>query len=662
MKPAKEEYISTKEVAALTGLDRRSVRRKCQRGDYEVRERKSRKGGIKYMIAVRSLPEEVKAAYNGKQTQGKKGGREALPAMVEWKRAAAIERLEIIKEWERYAGERGKSPGGCVEEFCKEKGGKYTRPTLYRWRRSYKEGGLTALAPDWKNVKKPLSDEVFSRGAKEFMRDFWLHPNLPSMKLAYDVMKEEARKKGWKVPSYTTAKQLLSQIPEAVKAKHRKGTKYMEDRIYPYLERDNAKLKPMQIIVADHHQLDIATRMPDGRIIFPWLTGWKDLRTNKILSWVIVSQPNGDSINISLHQMITKFGIGDWLYLDNGKDFRQKLFTGEGRKNWAWSKKKIRIELKETEWEGIYKELGYKGVIWAKPYNAKAKKIERYFKEVVNRFSVFFRSFRGRKVEERPEGLQGKIRRGDVVEFETLKRYMHQFIDIRYNGKRVHRGKGMEGRTPNQVYYEMKTQKRSIREEELVILMSKVHKPKQVRQQGVQMFSGWYWNDRVQMSHFGEKVNIRYIEDRLDRVYIFDMNWKYLGTGERRPGAEFFMESEEYRKNLRYKAALKDSIKGWEAGNLPEKRMSGISREMLLDGEEIQETEPELETRYVRTKYADLVVADEQEKEKRKKKSAAQDSLKTIYANLGTEESYNVLIEKEVANFLIEYGNQGGTK
>lgn len=654
-----ETYLTTKEVAELTGLNRRSIRRKCEKGEFVVRERKSKKGGTKYAIALSSLPEKAQEKYKSKHSKAPSRKDEALKDMPGWKRDAAFERFEILKKWEQFAKERGSGTSNCADEFCAEVlEGKCTRPTLYRWKKRMKEGGVAALAPDWKNGKKPLDDKMFSPEAKKWVHDFWLHPNCPSKKLAYDELKEQAKWEGWKVPSYTSVKQLLDAIPEPVKAKHRYGSKYMDDKIFPYLERDNTKLKPMQVIVADHHQLDIATRMPDGRIIFPWLTGWEDVRSNKILSWVIVSQPNSDSINISLYEMIDKYGIGEWLLLDNGKDFKCMLFTGDGRKNWAWAKNKIRVEINESEWEGIYKELGFKGVIWAKPRNAKAKKIERFFKEVVNRFSVYFRSFRGRKVSERPEGLQKKIKRGDVVEFEDLKEMMHHFIDTKHNAKRPHHGKGMEGRTPNQVFYSMKKTKLAVKEEELVLLMSKVHKPKQVRQQGVELLNGWYWNDRVQMDYFGEMVNIRYVEHDISKVYFFDMNWKFLEIAHRRPDADWFMESEDHRKHQRYRKHLKEAIKRWEQKNLPAARMSGIEREALLDEEEIQE--PTLEAQYIRTEYAPVVAAEANEKEKRKKQKKAQEKFTNKYAALERfDNQYNVLIEKKVANFLVEYGNMG---
>jgi hypothetical protein len=372
---------------------------------------------------------------------------------------------------------------------------------------------------------------------------------------------------------------------------------------------------------------------------------------------MIVSQPNSDSINISLYELISKFGIGEWLLLDNGKDFKCKLFTGEARKNWAWGKK-IRVELNETEWEGIYKELGFKGVIWAKPRNAKAKKIERFFKEVVNRFSVYFRSFRGRNVNERPEGLQKQIKKGDVVEFEYLKEMVHHFIDTKHNAKRPHHGKGMEGRTPNRVFYQMKKKKRAIKEEELVLLMSKVHKPKQVRQQGVELLNGWYWNEKVQMEYFGEKVNIRFVEHDISKAYFFDMNWKFIAIARRRPDADWFMETEDHRKHLRYRKHIKEGIKKWEQENLPAARMSGIERESLLAEEEI--AEPTLEAEYIRTKYGPVVAAEALEKEKKKEQKKATVNFADKYANLElVDDQYNVLLEKKVANFLIEYGNQG---
>jgi hypothetical protein len=220
-------FLSTKEVAELTGWTTRHIQRKCQVGEFSVRERKSKKGNIKYAIALSSLPQEAQAKYSSKRSKAVSAVSstvEGLSHMPEWKRKIALERFDILKQWEQYAKERGQGTSG---------------PTLYRWKKRMKKGGVAGLAPNWHNGKTPLGDKMFSPEAKKWVHDFWLHPNMPSMKLAYTELQKQAFQEGWKVPSYTSVKKLLNTIPEPVQAKHRRGSKFMNDRIYPYLERDN---------------------------------------------------------------------------------------------------------------------------------------------------------------------------------------------------------------------------------------------------------------------------------------------------------------------------------------------------------------------------------------------------------------------------------------
>ena len=64
--------------------------------------------------------------------------------------------------------------------------------------------------------------------------------------------------------------------------------------------------------------------------------------------------------------------IPDYVYQDNGRAFKSRFFNGDKNFN-------------ELGFTGIYEKLGIKPV-YATPYNAKAKVIERFFLEFQESF------------------------------------------------------------------------------------------------------------------------------------------------------------------------------------------------------------------------------------------------------------------------------------
>ena len=82
-----------------------------------------------------------------------------------------------------------------------------------------------------------------------------------------------------------------------------------------------------------------------------------------------------------------------YVYLDNGKAFRAKLFHER------WEEHDLNKEL-----GGIFPRLNI-GVRFAESYNAKAKVIERFFKTFQEQFERFITTFRGASIDDKPSVL-----------------------------------------------------------------------------------------------------------------------------------------------------------------------------------------------------------------------------------------------------------------
>ena len=77
--------------------------------------------------------------------------------------------------------------------------------------------------------------------------------------------------------------------------------------------------------------------------------------------------------------------IPEFVYQDNGRAFKSKFFNGD--KNFE-----------ELGFTGIYNKLGIKPV-YATPYNARAKVIERFFLEFQEEFEKLVPSYIGTSIE-----------------------------------------------------------------------------------------------------------------------------------------------------------------------------------------------------------------------------------------------------------------------
>lgn len=596
-------WLPVTQVVELTGLATRTIQMRCKKGIFATRTAESTKGVMRYEVALSSL--DVKYQKKYAPIRLKAASRVSLKDLKEWQREAAFKRLEWLLEWEKYAEEKQMGISLVADEFCakmrEEKGVRISKPTLYRWKKAVKNN-MADLAPKWNNGREIFGEDKFDPEAKKFARDIWLHPNRPTMKEGWFQTKKKAEANMWRIPSFGTFKRFYGAIPRPVVIKHRHGKKKFEDYAVPVIFRDyeDPNLKPMGIVVGDHHQLDVACIFPDGSTGFPWLTTWMDIKSRKNLAYVLCKKPSSDSINISFQEMSLEYGIVENVLLDNGKDYKCKIFTGEtGRID----EETINVSWDKFKFEGIYKELGVK-TIFAIPRNAKAKPIERMFLTFINGFSVHWRGFRGRNTKERPEDLNKNWKEGNLPTFEEVKQGLAGYINF-YNEDREHRGHGMNERTPNEVFFEGLKTKRAVKPEELALLCSRKGTAT-VSQNGLYLFDDWYRAPEIMFKYQGRKVRYLYNEDDISKLFVFTLEGQFIGIAEKYNRAQWNMDSDEYAKHMRWKKTVKESTNAWEDEHIPE-RMSGKEREHLILSRSPKKKEPALVAEVYETKYAQLV-------------------------------------------------------
>lgn len=521
-------WIRVEKAAELLGLSRQAVWENALAGAYgPVRYVEGRGGnaGRVLEIDLAGLPPQAQVRYF-EETYGIKRRQEApavpvLPELGERAREKVYRRLELVEAWRefKYKNSGSDLAARFVEAWnAAHPDRKISRATLYRLDREYRTGGLGGL------VDRRGGDRRSEAAGAEEITDFaallyryYLDPNQPDLAFAYALAADKAREKGLNVPSYSTAKRLVKKLPYPVLVMHREGEKAFNDKCLPYIERDYTSIKSNEWWTSDHHQFDVFVK--DGKkLVRPWVTVFMDMRSRLALGWAVSTQPSQDTVLAAFARAVRRYGVPENVYFDNGKDYRSRLF----------------VEYDEARVRGIMRELGV-APHFAKPYNAQAKPAERLFLTLEKKFGKLWQTYCGSNPDERPERLKkilaGK-EPGDVPTLAEFEAVLGDWLENVYN-MTPHRGQGMDGQAPFEVYHANLAVKRTAPESVLRIMLMKTTRPVLVRRNGVWFADRWFWNEEL-AKHQGEKVYLRYDLEEIGRVHVFSLNDEYITTAEQK--------------------------------------------------------------------------------------------------------------------------------
>lgn len=452
-----------------------------------------------------------------------------LDALPSRKKDVVFRWAGIIHDFEIYAKESGKRKRvKAMKDFClhyrimhpEDKG--FGKTTLRDKIDAFNEYGIVGLAPD--DGKGGKSFE-WCEQAKACLKQIFLNINAPPISWCIQETRREAKKNGWNLPCDKTMYRYLNQIPKSIQDFHRRGEKYHREHWIPSALRDYRSIVPGQIYVADHYQVNVAVRMPSGKVLFPWLTLFMDMRTRKIVGWCLSDCPSGETIRLAFLRAIKDCGSPQKVLQDNGRDFSGLMFTsGIG--------KRFRFRVKVEEFRGIYSCLGI-DLIAALPGNPQTKPVERLFKEFRTAIELYFPTYRGPNVQNRIDGVDSRIKSGkDIPEWEYFLECMKDCIQ-NYNQNHHHTGHGMDGRTPNEVWneYFAKNPIRRVSPESLRLLMmpSKLVK---VGRFGISAFDTFYRSEPL-MDHQGSECVYRFNPDDLSEIIVYAKDGRFLCTAQR---------------------------------------------------------------------------------------------------------------------------------
>ena len=461
----------------------------------------------------------------------------------------ALARLDLIHKWHKF---RKKSTNKLQADYdfvklhntsnthLYEILGKISRGSLHRWFAMLNgTEDYTKLLPQYKysgvnDYRTVLNDEEI----KIFM-GLLLHPNRLSIGKAIALTKYKLREQGQSfIPADITFRRYAKWFKDNNYDKWilaRDGEKVLSDKVEPYIKRDASLLEVGDILVADGHKLAFQVINPfTGKPCRATLVGFLDWKSTALVGYEIMLEENTQCIASALRNaMINLDMIPKIVYQDNGRAFKAKYFTDD--KGFS-----------ELGFQGLYSKLGIE-TVFARPYNARAKVIERFFKEFQEGFEKLLPSYIGSSINNKPAYMMRneKFHKSLHNEFiptidETIK-----MIDMWLSFKNSQPCPNALDKTIAEVLDSRKRQNIDINSLDDLMLATEV---KTIQRNGIRFLNCDYFDERLY--GFKSKVLIKYNLFDLTKIKVFTPKGEYLCTAERvtetHPMAKLLGEVKDY--------------------------------------------------------------------------------------------------------------------
>ena len=392
------DWITTKELAEIKGISERAVRKSIAKNKYVVR-----KSSKSYEILVTSLEESVRK----KVTERREKSTAPVPisyVVPEDQKKLALAKYDLIKKWDEFRNEKkNKTVAGkdfleaynnnCICEELFIWVGKVAIGTIYEWHKKLREynGDWHCLINNYKFGEKTKKTTLTEAEQSELLKNL-LHPNQLNIGKAIKYTKMALAQRGF---TNLCCDLTYRRFANNYKAEHydvwveaREGNKALHDKVLPYITRDVSKLEVGDVIVGDGHRLAFFVKNPyTGNPVRPTLVAYQDWKSGGFVGFEMMLEENTQCIASALRNSIINLGkVPRFVYQDNGKAFKAKYFMENGI-------------------SGLFTNLGIQP-IYAKPYNAKAKPIERLFRELQDSFEVMLPSYTGTSIVKKPAQLK----------------------------------------------------------------------------------------------------------------------------------------------------------------------------------------------------------------------------------------------------------------
>ena len=330
----------------------------------------------------------------------------------------------------------------------------------------------------------------------------------------------------------------------------RDGEKALKEEVIPHIKRDISKIEVGEVLVADGKRLNFQVINPfTGKHCRATLIGFFDWKSTALVGYEIMIEENTQNIASALRNAILNLGkIPKFVYLDNGRAFRGKYFMESANFN-------------EIGLKGIYEKLGIT-TVFANPYNARAKVIERFFLEMQESFEKLLQSYIGTSIENKP----ARLRRNEKFHSEIHQEFVPtiqqtiQMINswLEYNNSLP--CSNDRTKSVKEMLNSIEKQKINPRELDDLMLAQEV---KTITSQGIRFLKSDYYNDALY--GLSQKVIIKYSLFDLSYINVYTISAKFLCRADRitltHPLAHYtgeIRDIEDYKQKIQKQKQLKN--------------------------------------------------------------------------------------------------------
>lgn len=463
--------------------------------------------------------------------------------------------------------------------------------TLHRWVRAFEKHESTeCLQPKYKWSKQGEYNSILNDEMRNILLTLLLHPSKYNYGKAIKLTKEILRKRGYEeLPCDLSFKRFAENFRKNNYAEwvlRREGMKAYHDKVEPYIERDISKIEVGDILVADGHVLNFQVINPfTGRPTRATLVGFLDWKSTALVGYEIMMTESTQCIASALRNSIINLGmLPKVVYQDNGKAFKSRFFQN--------------TDFEEDLFNGVYANLNIHSV-FAKPYNARAKVIERFFREFQEEFEKGMPSYIGTCIEDKPAWLK----RGEKLHEEWHKKLTNNHIPtvqetIKYiNGWIKFHNKNLCTNDRSKTIQEMldSVQKQNINPQVLDDLMMKTE-CRTINRHGITFLNMHYRSEAI--IGIRDKVNIRYSLFDLSKIHVYSTKGEFLCIAHRvqkvHPMARVLgtvKEMEEYKYQYQKQQQLKHRLIKQVKKTFPKEEIHllEIEPEEVIDVPQIEE-------------------------------------------------------------------------
>ncbi len=559
-----EKYITIKEFAELKGVSARAIRLSLKK--YVTREI-TVKGGRSFEILLSSIELELQEKYYSKFVPTYKV--KQLPALMNFHKpdkakVIALARLDLLKLWKQQRKNQ-QNKTQFDKDFLSAYNAQVLYPEIYaklgnvsigtlqRWKRIIgNSNNYELLIPNYHY--EDYSRTCLTEHEKQIFLKLLLHPNKFSIGKAISLTQYILKTQR---AEYIPAPPTFRRFANWYKANYfdkwtllRDGEKALKEEVIPHIKRDISKIEVGEVLVADGKRLNFQVINPfTGKPCRATLIGFLDWKSTALVGYEIMIEENTQNIASALRNAILNLGkIPKFVYLDNGRAFRGKYFIGSAN-------------FDEIGLKGIYEKLGIT-TVFANPYNARAKVIERFFLEMQESFEKLLPSYIGTSIESKPARLRRneKFHSEIHTEFVPTIQQTTQMINSWFEYKNSLPCPNDRTRSIKEMLDSIERQAINPRELDDLMLAQEV---KTITSQGIRFLKSDYYNDAL----YGlrQKVIIKYSLFDLSYINVYTISGKFLCRADRstltHPLAHYTGEVkdiEDYKQKIQKQKQLKN--------------------------------------------------------------------------------------------------------